>query len=352
MAKQQFTDDNQIQIEKAKKNLVYVGILSIVMLFAGFTSAYIVSMGDSFWLKYPLPSSFWISTAVIFLSSVTYQLAISKVKSGQLKAMKVLIALTFLLGVGFVYFQFRGYGQLVDNGIHAANNHIIVTDGKYGDYFEVKMDGKFIEVNGNDYLIAGKKMNEKQRHDYQQFMMQFVESKEGQSFNPSEYGKRFEIYFEDQPLIQLNGKLVKSDSTEMQYLDNARLSYLAVNVRDGRGDFFVRGEMGKDFHIYYKGKELEYVNRELRLNGVKLKNYMQIKAMESADTASSYLFIITFLHLLHIAVALIYLAKIVIRSLSGKIDQNNSLGLRMGGIFWHFLGILWLYLLLFLLFIH
>ena len=37
--------------EKMKKNLVYVGIFSIVMLFAGFTSAYIVTMGDSFWLN-------------------------------------------------------------------------------------------------------------------------------------------------------------------------------------------------------------------------------------------------------------------------------------------------------------
>ena len=43
--------------EKMKKNLVYVSIFSGVMLFAGLTSAYIVSMGDSFWIKFPLPTS-------------------------------------------------------------------------------------------------------------------------------------------------------------------------------------------------------------------------------------------------------------------------------------------------------
>ena len=348
----QFPEDNAEQIEKAKKNLVYVGILSIVMLFAGFTSAYIVSMGDSFWLKFPLPSSFWISTFLIILSSLTYQLSVLSGKKGNASGMKSFILLTFLLGLGFVFFQFSGYRQLIDNGVHAVNNHIIVTDGKYGDYFEVKMDGKFVEVDGNNFLLAGKKMSDQQRKDYQKFMVQFTEVKTGRSFKPADYGKRFNILFKDRPLILNEGELVQVDSNKMEYLDNLRLSYLAINVKDGRGDFFVRGDIGKDFHIYYKGKELEYQNRELRLDGVKLTNYLQIKAMESSDTASSYLYIITFLHLLHILVALIYLLRVVVKTINGSITPSNSLSLRLGGIFWHFLGILWLYLLLFLLFIH
>ena len=64
--------------EKMKKNLVYIGIFSVIMLFAGFSSAYIVSMGDAFWLKFPLPTSFWISTVIIATSSLTYYLAMKK----------------------------------------------------------------------------------------------------------------------------------------------------------------------------------------------------------------------------------------------------------------------------------
>jgi cytochrome c oxidase subunit 3 len=41
-----------------------------------------------------------------------------------------------------------------------------------------------------------------------------------------------------------------------------------------------------------------------------------------------------------------------INSFSGKYDNGDVLSLRLGAIFWHFLGILWGYLLLFLLFIH
>jgi cytochrome c oxidase subunit 3 len=347
-----FPEDNSVQIEKAKKNLIYVGILSIVMLFAGFTSAYIVSMGDSFWLKFPLPSSFWISTALIALSSLTYVLSVRSAKKGSSGGMKLYVFMTVLLGVGFVIFQFRGYGQLIENGVHAVNNHIIVTDGKYGDYFEVKMDGKYVEVDGNDFLLAGKKMSAQELKEYQAFMSQFLKADNKAPFKPANYGDRFILNFKDQPLITLNGELMKSDSTRMEYLDNLRLSYLAMNVRDGRGDFFVRGDIGKDFKIYYKGKELGYEDRELRLDGVRLSNYLQIKAMESADTASSYLYIITFLHLLHIFVALLYLLRVVFGTLRGSINPSNSLSLRLGGIFWHFLGILWLYLLLFLLFIH
>jgi cytochrome c oxidase subunit 3 len=131
-----------------------------------------------------------------------------------------------------------------------------------------------------------------------------------------------------------------------------RLRDLAINIRDGRGDFFVKGEMGKDFHIYFKGKELQYKNRDLYFEGRKLSKYLQIKAMETADTATSYLYIITFLHLLHILVTLIYMTKLTIASFSGKFTAEENLSLRLGGIFWHFLGLLWIYLLLFLLFIH
>ena len=47
-------DVDPVVHEKMKKNLVYVSCFSIIMLFAGLTSAYIVSMGDAFWLETPI----------------------------------------------------------------------------------------------------------------------------------------------------------------------------------------------------------------------------------------------------------------------------------------------------------
>lgn len=346
-----FPDDNKDKIIKAKKNLVYVGILSVVMFFGGLTSAYIVSMGDSFWLKVPLPNAFYISTSIIIISSIAIQLAIYFAKKGNSAALKAGISLTLLLGIGFVYFQFKGYGELVDKGVHAVGN-IIVTDGKYGDYYTIKMDGKFVEIDGNKYLLSGKEMTDDEMISLQKFSSQFLNVSVENNFQVNQYGSRFELYYENERMFLQNSLLYKADSSELEYVDRKRLSDLAVNIRDRRGDFYVKGEIGKDFKIYYKSKELQYGDRHLQLDGRKLDKYLQLKAIESADSASSYLYIITFAHLLHIIVTIFYLLRLVIHSFSGKINSDNTISLKMGAIFWHFLGILWMYLLLFLLFIH
>lgn len=338
--------------EKMKKNLVYITMFSIVMLFAGFSSAYIVSMGDSFWLKVPFPTAFWVSTGIIVASSLTYILAINAAKKNEQGQVKMFMLLTFLLGVGFVYFQFKGYGQLSDSGVHAINNHIVVTDGRYGDYFELKIGDDFLEVDGNHYMINGKDLTEAQMKDLQKFMSQFLTFKENEQFKVDPMGGKYTLFLNQAPLAIADGQLVKTNGEELKNTDNMRLTYLAMNVRDGRGDFFVKGEIGKDFNIYYKGEALTYKNRELMWKGRKLDKYLQLKAVETADTASSFLYIMTILHLLHIFGTLFYQLKMTIGSFSGKFNSNNHLSLRLGAIFWHFLGLLWFYLLLFLLFIH
>lgn len=337
---------------KMKKNLVYIGIFSIVMLFAGFISAYIVMMGDSFWVKAPLPAGFYISTSLILLSSLTFILAIRNIKKGNAQGMKIFMLITFLLGVAFVFFQFKGYKQLMASGIHPMNNHMIVTDGRYGDYYEVKFGDAFIEVDGNKFLKKGKELSENEMLSFQKFMSQFLNFDEKKPFAVQDYAKPFILFFQNTPIGLIDGQLKKEDGSELTYVDRYRLYQLALNVKDRRGDFFAKGELGKDFNIYYKGAALDYKDRTLLFKGKKLDNYLQLKATETADTASSFLFIISFLHILHVIVTLIYLLKITMYSFSGRFTQDEHTSLLTGSIFWHFLGLLWVFLLFFLLFIH
>ncbi len=336
---------------KMKKNLVYVSIFSIVMIFAGFTSAYIVSMGDTFWVKYPLPNAFWISTFLIAASSLVYAIAVIQTKQNKFSNLKTLMLITFGLGVGFVYFQFKGYGQLISNGAHFTSP-ILVTDGKYGDYFEIKYLDKFIQVNANDYLLDGKKLTDAQSKELKSFVKTFETTANPAGYAIKSLSPKFTLYFEGEPVALQHSKLVTSSGKELKYLDMQRLKYLAWNIRDDRGDFFYKGKMGKDFDIYYKGKKLSYKNKELYFETRKLSAPLQLKMNQANDTASSYLFIITFLHLLHILAALIYLFRMVLISFKSDLTPDNQLSIRLGSIFWHFLGILWLYLLVFLLFIH
>ena len=94
-------NENEVKINKARKNLVYVSMFSIIMMFGGLTSAYIVSMGDSFWLKLSLsawPKAFWISTGLMLIGSISIQLALFFAKKGEINRMKIMILMTFLFG--------------------------------------------------------------------------------------------------------------------------------------------------------------------------------------------------------------------------------------------------------------
>lgn len=337
--------------EKMKKNLVYVSIFSIVMLFAGFTSGYIVSMGDVFWVKYPLPLGFWLSTASIALSSIFYILAIKSAKKRNLGQVKIFMIATLFSGIGFAVFQIKGYGELIDEGANFRNS-IMVTDGRYGDYFEIKYKGQFIEVDANDYLINGKVLSEAQMNELKAYMKSFENTDKPSGYKIPSLSPNFVLYFKNEPLTLQNGKLIKPNGEVIPYLDMKRLKFLSWNIRDGRGDFFHKGKLGKDFHIFYKGKELSYKNRSLMFGNKILSAPLQNKINQSRDTSTSYLYLITVLHFLHIFGALFYLIKMVKISFSSTFDDRNVLSLRLGAIFWHFLGLLWLYLLLFFLFIH
>lgn len=338
--------------EKTKKNLVYVSILSIVMLFGGLTSAYIVSMGGAFWVKFPLPSAFWISTTLIALSSITLVAAIYFAKKNNQGMLKTLIVCTLALGLGFVYFQFKGYGQLIDKGAYFASNHILVSDGRYGDFFTLNYEGKDLIIDGNNYYLGGKICTPEQKKAISEFATDFIEADKKGLKDVKDYGSKFNLTFKGEALSLNGSELVKPNGEKLEYTDLNRLSYFAYHLKDGRGDFYLKGELGKDFKILYQGEELGYESRTLHLNGKPLEKYLQIKALESADTGTSYLYILTFLHLLHIAVAVIYLMRMVVKTFKGKFSSENTLSLRLGGIFWHFLGLLWIFLLLFLLFIH
>ena len=103
--------------QKASKPLLWVGILSIVMLFAGLTSAYVVRADNGNWLLFELPSAFYLSTAVIITSSITLFFALQMAKKNNKQGTILGLMATFVLGVAFTYLQFKGYGQLLNSHI-------------------------------------------------------------------------------------------------------------------------------------------------------------------------------------------------------------------------------------------
>ncbi|HEX4886851.1 MAG TPA: hypothetical protein VFV37_02295 [Luteibaculaceae bacterium] len=226
---------------RSRKMLMYIGIFSIVMLFAGLTSAYVVTQSDKFWVKISLPNEFYVSTLFILLSSYTMWLCIYWARlSDTTKAYRFLL-ITLALGLLFSVFQFLGWGSLFDRG-HTLHGE-------------------------NIFLIKG------------------------------EYGKDYSFLYKGQPLVPFDG------------------------------DFYEQTD---------------------KLHEKPLKDAI----LGSRDTASSYLVAITFLHFMHLAGGLLYILSLIKGIKRGKYNAHNTLSLELCGTYWHFLDGLWIYLLLFLLFIH
>lgn len=110
-------DTNQRNRIHPHKFIMWVALGSIIMMFAGLTSAYIVRSNQSNWLEFTLPPVFWYSTFVILISSLTMQLAVRSFKAREMKRYRQLITITALLGILFAFLQVRGFIYLQDNGV-------------------------------------------------------------------------------------------------------------------------------------------------------------------------------------------------------------------------------------------
>lgn len=104
------------------KFALWVSMASIVMMFAGLTSAYIVRKAQGNWLHYDLPVVFWISTVAIVISSFTMILGIKAFKSRERVAYRRWITLTLILGLVFSVCQYMGFSQLYDQNIRISGN--------------------------------------------------------------------------------------------------------------------------------------------------------------------------------------------------------------------------------------
>lgn len=111
------SDQQRKRIHPHKFSL-WIGMASILMMFAGFTSAYIVKRNDgNNWLEFTLPPVFWYSTVVILLSSLTIYLAAKAFKDRNMKRYRTLITITAFLGVLFTVLQWSGFEYLQRHGV-------------------------------------------------------------------------------------------------------------------------------------------------------------------------------------------------------------------------------------------
>lgn len=111
---------------KSAKPMLWISMISMTMMFAGLTSAYVVSRKRSDWVSFDLPNAFYISTIIIIVSSITFLLAKNFIRKDNRQLTTLFLVLTLILGVVFVFFQFEGFKELFDSGLFFAGEYSTV----------------------------------------------------------------------------------------------------------------------------------------------------------------------------------------------------------------------------------
>ena len=108
---------SQQKNKRAKKMMLWFGIVSLIMSFGGLTSAFIVSSSREDWLNdFELPNSFFISTIIIIFSSLVFIAAKKALLKEKYLLSQSLVLGVFILGLAFIYNQFLGFNELIISG--------------------------------------------------------------------------------------------------------------------------------------------------------------------------------------------------------------------------------------------
>jgi cytochrome c oxidase subunit 3 len=118
MVEQTLQDELTIARRTSAKPMLWVSMISMVMFFAGLTSAYVISMERDDWVTFDLPDAFYTSTFLIVASSITLMLSQRFLKRDKRQVSLLLVVVTLLLGIGFIWQQYEGFNELKSLGLY------------------------------------------------------------------------------------------------------------------------------------------------------------------------------------------------------------------------------------------
>ena len=107
-----------------KKFAMWLFIVTVCMLFAAWTSAYLVKRAEAGWAEIIIPDQFWINTVIILTSSITMAWAQHSARKDNLEKVKLAISITTVLGVAFLIGQWITWGKLVELNEHFSGGNV------------------------------------------------------------------------------------------------------------------------------------------------------------------------------------------------------------------------------------
>jgi cytochrome c oxidase subunit 3 len=121
-------DSISTKTNRAKKMMLWFGMISMSMTFAGLTSAYVVSSSRADWIQQiELPFAFTLSTLLIVLSSGSFYSALRMLRGNKIKETQLLLLVTLGLALAFVYLQFQGFDGIIEKGYYFTGPESSIT---------------------------------------------------------------------------------------------------------------------------------------------------------------------------------------------------------------------------------
>lgn len=104
------------------KFALWLSMGSMMMMFAGLTSGYVVRRAQGNWLEFELPNIFFVSTVVLLLSSIVLHYSFEAFKRGEQARYKSALLIAFAMGIGFLVLQGLGWNELYSIGVDLRGN--------------------------------------------------------------------------------------------------------------------------------------------------------------------------------------------------------------------------------------
>ena len=101
---------------------LWMFLATVTMLFAAFTSAYIVRRSGSDWRRLSLPSILWVNTVVLAASSIAVELASRSGRHRRWDRALAAFVAALALGIAFLGGQAAAWRQLVAAGVYLPSN--------------------------------------------------------------------------------------------------------------------------------------------------------------------------------------------------------------------------------------
>tara|TARA_Y200000002_G_scaffold383255_1_gene404471 strand:- start:3409 stop:4650 length:1242 start_codon:yes stop_codon:yes gene_type:complete len=243
--------------------------------------------------------------------------------------------------------QICGYGT----SFEGSNLSLLEYDNPFTIY-DVKSKTK-LKNNESGLSLNGNKISEGQKDELFKFSYGVCNDQPFFMLK-GRYGEDFSIALNGEDLIYDKKKLFFPAKELTDLEKNAITQKVFQSGKEysiKNGEVYLNNNLVDNFDGYFRlksGINIHIQNNFWERTKEELNSNQYAEFYQTSNVSSSFVWVLTIIHFLHLILSLSGILIVTIRANMGYYNSENTAGLKAIGVFWHFVGLLWLYLYVFL----